>query len=302
MLNNPTHPMVNRIMKRLAQKVIHLTSFNQLKEIFKYERIIEMLCEYIDWFINNKLASELQNINFDEIDISNEFEYNGNRYVYTHDLIHCNTSEYAKMTEIINDFNEEYIGNDEKYIYEIPNSEFISFVPNEVMTNIIYDEYEINYNINKLFKEKVIKNDNPVIDSYSKLNEINDNIGDEYKSQCFRHDNNDEIPILYINGNILTGLAGDIHQSLIEEYGDGSNYPNKIVKFNQSYLEWDDLDTLKIPAARAIQFNNVVIVLYCYGGYNAKEIVMKMGSLMPNKKIYYHLPISNTLKRLAMKR
>ena len=61
MLNNPTHPMVNRIMKRLAQKVIHLTSFNQLKEIFKYERIIEMLCEYIDWFINNKLASELQN-------------------------------------------------------------------------------------------------------------------------------------------------------------------------------------------------------------------------------------------------
>ena len=302
MLNNPTYPMVNKIMKRLAQKVIHLTSFNQLKEIFKYERIIEMLCEYIDWFINNKLASELQNINFDEIDISNEFGYNGNRYVYTHDLIHCNTSEYAKMTEIINDFNEEYIGNDEKYIYEIPNSEFISFVPNEVMTNIIYDEYEINYNINKLFKEKVIKNDNPVIDSYSKLNEINDNIGDEYKSQCFRHDNNDEIPILYINGNILTGLAGDIHQSLIEEYGDGSNYPNKIVKFNQSYLEWDDLDTLKIPAARAIQFNNVVIVLYCYGGYNAKEIIMKMGSLMPNKKIYYHLPISNTLKRLAMKR
>lgn len=291
-----------KFLIKKANEEVNISSIEQLTPLLNTYKIHDIFLTYVDDFVNNKLAGELAvHGTVDELDASDTLGH-GSKYLYDHNLIHCSTAdEYQSMSELITDA----IDDGKEYKYTVPNSEFVRFMI-DLSQSAEYDEWEIDSNINDLLRNNLSNKEEelPVIDAYAELNDKNDQINDKYKTNCWRHDNDDEIPVLYINGHILYGTPGDIHESLLDEYGTGEQYDSNIVdlsdyKYNR--LEWYELDNLHIPAARGILFNKVIILLTVHGGYNAKTIAQMISKLAPDKKVYYHLPVSYHLMRLAKK-
>lgn len=291
-----------KLLMRKASEEVIISSIEQLTPLLDTYEIHDIFLTYVDDFVNKKLAGELlTHGNINELDASDTLGH-GNRYLYDHNLIHCSTADdYQLMSELITDA----IDDGKEYKYTVPNSEFVRYMI-DLSQSAEYDEWEIDSNINDLLRNNLSNKEEelPIINTYAELNDKNDTVNDKYKTNCWRHDNNDEIPILYINGNVLYGTPGDIHDSLLEEYGIGKQYDNNIVDlsdYKYTKLDWYDLDNLRIPTARGILFNNVIILLAVYGGYNAKTIAQMINKAAPDKKIYYHLPVSYHLMRLAKK-
>lgn len=291
-----------KLLMRKASEEVIISSIEQLTPLLDTYEIHDIFLTYVDDFVNKKLAGELlTHGNINELDASDTLGH-GNRYLYDHNLIHCSTAdEYQFMSELITDA----IDDGKEYKYTVSNSEFVRYMI-DLSQSAEYDEWEIDSNINDLLRNNLSNKEEelPIINTYAELNDKNDTVNDKYKANCWRHDNDDEIPVLYINGNILYGTPGDIHDSLLEEYGIGKQYDNNIVDlsdYKYTKLDWYDLDNLRIPTARGILFNNVIILLAVYGGYNAKTIAQMISKLVPDKKVYYHLPVSYHLMRLAKK-
>lgn len=289
-----------KLLMRKASEEVIISSIEQLTPLLDTYEIHDIFLTYVDDFVNKKLAGELlTHGNINELDASDTLGH-GNQYLYDHNLIHCSTADdYQLMSELITDA----IDDGKEYKYTVPNSEFVRYMI-DLSQSAEYDEWEIDSNINDLLRNNLSNKEEelPIINTYAELNDKNDTVNDKYKTNCWRHDNNDEIPILYINGNVLYGTPGDIHDSLLEEYGIGKQYDNNIVDlsdYKYTKLDWYDLDNLRIPTARGILFNNVIILLAVYGGYNAKTIAQMINKAAPDKKIYYHLPVSYHLMRLA---
>lgn len=253
--------------------------------------INDMFYDYINDFINSsKLINELQKFNkINEEDFSNAFPYKNN-------LIHCNTNEYQYFDNYLQNIN---------YKYNIPNHEFQKY-----MLSIANDiDYMINgpgYDILDVF-EKYLRQINQKqytqVNSFAELFKKDDKIDDEYEiaSSMNRHNNIVEIPILYINGNVLDGPPNDIHDTLLQKYSLGENYSNNIKDLSNislKRLDWDDLNKLQIPAARAMLVDNVIEIIMLYGNCSVQEATNALFQKY-KRKVYFLKPLSSRLIRKA---
>ena len=269
-----------------------ITSIEQLQEIMDESDIDQMFYDYVDNFCNTKLQNELN-----KLGLIPEADFN-DTLPYKQGLIHCNPDEWNFFNNYLKD----------NYEYAIPNNEFVNYMIE--LTN--YDEYEIDGPYYKILG--ILQNHNKKLDkgtyrkvkSYKELHDIDDKINDEYITEYMdRHQNVREIPVLYINGHVIIGYPGDIHDDLLEDYSyhmNESKYKNKnivdLTNFKYDRLEWSDLNKLKIPTARAMIVDDVGVILILFGGCLSKQAAEAIKEKC-HCKVYYQKPFSLRLLRKA---
>ena len=251
-----------------------IRSIQELLKEVGIQAVCKVFCEYAYQYIDKVNLNGIDSIEDDT--------------PYRKKLIQCIENDYSIMNKLfeLENFNIEYAIN---------NNEFLQFMIRLSNT----DAYDTEITDKLRSKLSINNNDYKTLNDKSELANINDNVNDKFR--ILNKKFYDNIAVLYINGEVLTGDT--LHINLLMEYLDNySNYKHlkDISKIKDKIYDWNDLDNYDIPAIRLYKYNfgNVCEYLSSYGINDISPYIKQVADKL-NCKVYMFASESNLDIRIA---